>query len=76
MTLRRNLADVLSAGQSAGTIRPDVDPDQLATGLETVVLALLIAALQTGGVNDVDRVVGVRELLDASLHVPVHGAPG
>ena len=53
-----------------GDIRDDVDPEQLAIGLETLVVALLIAALQTGGVADDERTAGVLAVLDAAIRAP------
>ena len=65
--LRSGLANALAAGQRSGTIRKDVDPEQLAVGLETIVIALLIAVLQTGGVADDERTAGVISVLDAAI---------
>src|SRR5262249_11949767 len=48
VSLTAELADELAEAQAAGGIRRDVDPAELAVGLETVVLSLLMAELQTG----------------------------
>ena len=69
--LRRGLADALAEGQRRGDIRDDVDAQQLAIGLETLVVSLLIAVLQTGGVADDERTAGVLAVLDAAIHAPI-----
>ncbi|HYX10389.1 MAG TPA: helix-turn-helix domain-containing protein, partial [Candidatus Acidoferrum sp.] len=48
VALTAALADELAEAQADGEIRPDVDPAEVAVGLETIVLALLMAELQTG----------------------------
>jgi len=71
--LREATTDELRAGQAAGTVRADVDPTALTLGLETVVLALLMALLQVGDADPArvqarrDSVVAV---LDAALSPP------
>lgn len=72
--LRRAIADRLRSGQAAGEVRSDIDADLAASGLETTVMAILIAALQTGVPADGDRGAGVVALLDAALR-PVPGSP-
>jgi AcrR family transcriptional regulator len=68
--LRDLLADRLRVAQSRGLVRTDVEPVVMADGLTTLLIALLIAALQTaGGAVGNDRVHGVIAVLDASLHV-------
>jgi AcrR family transcriptional regulator len=46
--LRKALGELLAAGQLAGTVRRDIDPHKVGRGLVTIVMALLIAVLQTG----------------------------
>ena len=68
--LRETTAGELAAGQRAGTVRPDVDPRALALGLETVVLALLMASLQVGAADPdamATRRGAVIAVLDAAL---------
>lgn len=65
--LRRAIADRLREGVSLGTVRPDVDPDLMAWGLETTVMSLLIAVLQTGVPATGERAEGVVALLHAAL---------
>jgi AcrR family transcriptional regulator len=64
--LRRGLGALLAEGQREGDVRPDIDPVTVADGLVTMVLALLIATLQTGGPPE--RADGVMAVLDAALH--------
>jgi AcrR family transcriptional regulator len=64
--LRRGLGALLAEGQRVGDVRPDIDPVTVADGLVTMVLALLIATLQTGGPPE--RADGVMAVLDAALH--------
>jgi AcrR family transcriptional regulator len=68
--LRQGLAELLAAGQEAGEVRADVDPERMAMGLETTVLALLIASLQTGVTPEGERVTGVIAVLEAALRPP------
>ena len=68
--LRVQLADLLTGDQEAGKVRLDVDPSTMADGLVTIVLALLIGILQTGGEALPERAPGVIAVLDASLRAP------
>ena len=67
VALTAALADELTEAQAAGDIRPDVDPAEVAVGLETIVLALLMAELQTGLTVEPERQAGVLAVLDAAL---------
>ena len=67
VSLTAELADELAEAQAAGDIRRDVDPAELAVGLETVVLSLLMAELQTGLTVEPERAAGVLALLDAAV---------
>jgi AcrR family transcriptional regulator len=68
--LRTELADLLASGQQDGTVRRDVDPTPMADGLVTLVLALLIGILQTGGQAQPERAPGVIAVLEAALRSP------
>src|SRR5207237_3387004 len=70
-TLRQGLAELLAADQQAGDVRLDIDPKVTAMGLEMIVMAMLIAALQTGVELDGDHVAGVVAVLEAALHAPL-----
>ena len=67
VALTAALADELTEAQGAGDIRPDVDPAEVAVGLETIVLALLMAELQTGLTVEPERQAGVLAVMDAAL---------
>jgi AcrR family transcriptional regulator len=72
--LRDRLADRLRQAQAQSLVRDDIEPRVMADGLTTLLIALLIAALQTGGgAVDNDRVHGVIAVLDAALHVAPSG---
>jgi AcrR family transcriptional regulator len=71
--LRATTTAELADGQQAGTVRPDVDPAAVALGLETVVLALLMAVLQVGEAAPeamAARRAAVIAVLDAALAPP------
>ncbi|MBA3302761.1 MAG: TetR/AcrR family transcriptional regulator [Actinomycetota bacterium] len=69
LELRARVADGLALAQSMGAVRADIDPQSLSIGLETVVLALLIASLQVHGVDE-ERTAGVGAVFDAILKSP------
>lgn len=69
--LRKGIAEQLRVGQAAGEIRTDIDPGLIAAGLETTVMAILIASLQTGVPAAGDRSAGVIALLEAAVRAPV-----
>jgi AcrR family transcriptional regulator len=70
VALTAALADDLAEAQAAREIRADVDPAEVAVGLETIVLALLMAELQTGLTVEPERQAGVLAVMDASLRPP------
>jgi AcrR family transcriptional regulator len=60
----------MRAGQAVGEVRSDIDPDQIAVGLEAIVLSLLLAAVQSDALY-VDRYVeGIYAVLAAMLDPP------
>jgi AcrR family transcriptional regulator len=67
VALTAALADELTEAQAASEIRADVDPAEVAVGLETIVLALLMAELQTGLTVEPERQAGVLAVMDAAL---------
>jgi hypothetical protein len=67
VALTGGLAEQLADAQAGGEIRSDVDAAELAVGLETVVLSLLMAELQTGLTVEPERQAGVLALIDAAL---------
>jgi AcrR family transcriptional regulator len=70
VALTAALADDLAEAQAASEIRADVDPAEVAVGLETIVLALLMAELQTGLTVEPERQAGVLAVMDAALRPP------
>jgi AcrR family transcriptional regulator len=67
VALTAALAEELAEAQAASDIRPDVDPAEVAVGLETIVLALLMAELQTGLTVEPERQAGVLAVMEAAL---------
>jgi AcrR family transcriptional regulator len=67
--LRDEMTDELRVAQASGEVRDDVDADDLARGVETIVLALLLGEVQAGPVDD-DRVRGIGAVFAAALSVP------
>jgi AcrR family transcriptional regulator len=68
--LRKAIAERLSAQQLAGSVRADVDPQQMANGLMTIVLSMLMSLLQTG--TDPATLLGrdVAAVMEAALSAP------
>lgn len=64
------LADELGAAQRAGDVRADLDPVLIAEGLESIVLALLMAHVQTGEGAEATRATSVVAVLEAALRPP------
>lgn len=64
--VRAELIEALRAGQATGEIRPDIEPEPFATGLEALVLSALMAELQFGAHDD-QLVLSVVAVLDAAL---------
>jgi AcrR family transcriptional regulator len=72
--LRRETAELIVEGQRDGSVRTDIDPQTVALGLETVVLALLMAGEQAAaGAHELleERASGVVAVLDAALRPPL-----
>ena len=66
--LEAKIADDLRLGQSLGVVRADIDPGLVASGLESLVLALLIAIHTTSiGTGDERRTQGVFAVLSAAI---------
>jgi AcrR family transcriptional regulator len=67
-------AEQLAAAQQHGEVRRDVDPALLSEGLESIVLALLMAYLQAGVEPESRRAVAAFMVLDTALKPPGPGA--
>lgn len=65
--VQRGIAEALRNGQADGSVRLDIDPEIMAAGLEAVVIALLIALLQTGGLADSSQARGAIAVLEAAI---------
>ena len=74
--LRKASCERIRAQQLAGDVRPDVDARQIANGLVTIVLSLLMSLIQTG--NDPATLLGrdVAAVVEAALSPPSGVAPG
>ena len=70
MRLHAGLTRALRQGQADGTVRDDIDPEIFAAGIEAIVIALIIAVLQTGGEVQPAESAGVLAVLDAALRPP------
>jgi AcrR family transcriptional regulator len=70
--LRAQLSSELAAAQRSGDARADFDPDVLAIGLETIVLALMTTSVHVP--SDDARSRGVLAVLDAATRAPVSAA--
>jgi AcrR family transcriptional regulator len=68
--LRKECGDRIRAQQLAGQVRTDIDPQQIANGLVTIVLSLLMSLLQTG--TDPATLLGadVAAVVEAALSPP------
>lgn len=65
--LHDGIARALRRGQERGTVRADIDVAAMATGLETIVVSLLLSMLQTGCSVDDATSRGVLAVLEASI---------
>jgi AcrR family transcriptional regulator len=68
--LRKECADLIATEQLEGKVRADIDPRQIANGLVTIVLSLLMSLLQTG--TDPATLLGadVAAVVEAALSPP------
>lgn len=80
-TTRGGLAERIAEGQATGEVRRDIDPDVIATGAQTITLALLMSMTRSGvssgtspeggsGPVPQEVIVGVVSALDAMLAPP------
>ncbi len=68
--LRDALEQGLRSAQSRGLARADIDPALIATGLHTIVLSILLAAIQTGVLQEPQRRDGLLALIIAAVRAP------
>jgi AcrR family transcriptional regulator len=78
--VRTLLSTRLGEAQEAGEVRPDVDVDKLAAGIQVVILALLTTLTigrgntrDAGGDTPPDVIAGIVEVFDALLKPPPAG---
>jgi AcrR family transcriptional regulator len=68
--VRKDVAELMRALQVTGEVRRDVDADQMSSGIVVIVISLLMATMQTGGVG-FDRVApDIEAVLDAATRPP------
>lgn len=65
--LQAGIARALRRGQEDGTVRSDIPVETMASGLETIVVSLLLSMLQTGCSVDDATSQGVLTVLEASI---------
>lgn len=65
------IARALRARQVAGTLAPGLDPQMMATGIETVMFSMLLSIVRAGLEHDADRI----EAVIGVLSVAVGGSP-
>jgi len=68
--VRNRFATELRHGMARGVVRHDIDPEQIAAGVEGLIMSLLIAVVQVGGAPDPVRATGLLALLDAAISPP------
>jgi AcrR family transcriptional regulator len=69
--LRKSVTELIRVEQVEGAVRRDIDPAQTANGMVVIVIALLMAATQTGP-SGIDQVVGdVESVLHAATRPPL-----
>lgn len=61
------VAHALAGRRAAGLLASDVDPEQMAKGLETVIFALMLSSVRAGMDEDRDRIDAVVALLRTAL---------
>jgi AcrR family transcriptional regulator len=66
----RQVAEDIAAGQRAGDVRADVDPAEMANGMEAIVLSLLMGFLQARVDGESRWAVGALSVLGAALRPP------
>ncbi len=66
--LRDQFAQAIETGQRIGVLRRDVPAASLASGIETLLFALMLAAVQTGLVGtDAERTEGIVAIITAGI---------
>jgi AcrR family transcriptional regulator len=68
--LRKGVAELMRSLQVTGEVRTDVEPDQMASGIVTIVIALLMATAQIGAVGFERVAQDIEAVLDAATRPP------
>lgn len=69
-SVRKALAEELRQGQERGQVRSDVDPQDLANGLVSIMISLLASAVQLGSRSDIHYGREITAVLRASISPP------
>ncbi len=65
--VRKVCADRLRADQLTGEVRPDIDPEQIADGLVSIVLSVLMSVVQLGPAITAERAPDVLAVISAAI---------
>lgn len=68
--LRAAVTERLQSEQVAGTVRADIDPADVATGLVAIVLSLLMSTIQLGPEMTASNIGGIMAVFEAVLDPP------
>jgi len=68
--LRKDVAELVRSQQLTGTVRRDIEPGQMASGMVVIVISLLMATMQTGGTGFELVADDVEAVLDAATRPP------
>lgn len=65
--VRKVCAERLRADQMTGDVRPDIDPEQIADGLVSIVLSVLMSVVQLGPAITAERAPDVLAVISAAI---------
>ncbi len=68
--LRKACTELLRTGQATGTVRPDIDPNAVANGIVSLMLAVLMSVTQLGSQAAVAHSQDVAAVFEAALTAP------
>ena len=68
--LRKACTELLRTGQAAGTVRPDIDPAVVGSGIVALMLAVLMSVTQIGSQAAVAYSHDVAAVFEAALTLP------
>lgn len=66
----QTLAGLLAEEQEAGSIRADIDPGQMAAGIQAIVFGLVMTTTQLGARPRQETIIGVLHALDSLVRPP------